>query len=193
MTSGGAGGAMLPRLLARLLRTVLVFLVVLAFLLLQLHSPAPSATPSGAAPSAEESSAPAPAPASTPPPVPTTPLAPWLSAAVQRLNTEQTVHAPGGGRPAPLQPSDVVVVVQVHTRLDYLRQLIGSLRAARGIESALLVFSHDVFDEAVNAEVRRIDFCRFTQVFYPFSLQLHPHSFPGQSNQDCARDVTRDR
>ncbi|XP_043232122.1 alpha-1,6-mannosyl-glycoprotein 2-beta-N-acetylglucosaminyltransferase-like [Amphibalanus amphitrite] len=185
---------MLPRLLARLLRTALVFLLVLAFLLLQLHSPAPSAAPAGAEPSEGSSpSEPSSSPVSTAPPPPTTPLSPWLAGTVERLNDEQVVRAPGGGEPAPLQPSDVVIVIQVHTRLDYLRQLIGSLRAARGIETVLLVFSHDVFDEAVNAEVRRVDFCRFIQVFYPFSLQLHPHTFPGQSAQDCARDMTRDR
>ena len=27
------------------------------------------------------------------------------------------------------------------------------------------------------------------QIFYPFSLQTHPNTFPGESPQDCPRDV----
>ena len=26
------------------------------------------------------------------------------------------------------------------------------------------------------------------QIFYPYSLQTHPHTFPGESPQDCPRD-----
>jgi len=81
----------------------------------------------------------------------------------------------------------------VHTRLDYLRQLILSLRAARDIEHALIVFSHDVYDQEINRAVEEVDFCRVMQIFYPFSLQLHQTTFPGQDPADCQRDMARPR
>ena len=61
---------------------------------------------------------------------------------------------------------------------------------------------------------RSIDFARLVQIFYPFSLQTHPHSFPGdfifrtirslkscnfqlnflgESPKDCPRDAKPDR
>lgn len=55
--------------------------------------------------------------------------------------------------------STVVIVVQVHSRIDYLRYLIDSLRKARFIEQALLVFSHDYFDDDINELIASIDFC----------------------------------
>uniref|UniRef100_A0A1I7YTJ3 Alpha-1,6-mannosyl-glycoprotein 2-beta-N-acetylglucosaminyltransferase n=1 Tax=Steinernema glaseri TaxID=37863 RepID=A0A1I7YTJ3_9BILA len=64
----------------------------------------------------------------------------------------------------------VVIIVQVHSRLRYLRGLIESLRATVGIEKALLVFSHDIVAEPLNDLVRSIRFCRVIQIFYPFSV-----------------------
>jgi len=89
--------------------------------------------------------------------------------------------------------STIVIVIQVHNRLVYLRQLIESLRIARDIENTLLVFSHDVWDASINRLVRSIKFARLVQIFYPFSLQTHPHSFPGESPKDCPRDAKPDR
>ena len=43
---------------------------------------------------------------------------------------------------------------QVHNRVIYLRQLVASLKLARGIQDTLLVFSHDVWDPEINALVR---------------------------------------
>jgi len=93
----------------------------------------------------------------------------------------------------PISNSTIVIVIQVHNRLVYLRQLIESLRIARDIDKTLLVFSHDVWDVAINRLVRSIDFARLVQIFYPFSLQTHPHSFPGESPKDCPRDAKPDR
>jgi len=93
----------------------------------------------------------------------------------------------------PITNSTIVIVIQVHNRLVYLRQLIESLRIARDIENTLLVFSHDVWDVSINRLVRSIKFARLVQIFYPFSLQTHPHSFPGESPKDCPRDAKPDR
>lgn len=89
----------------------------------------------------------------------------------------------------PLQNESLVIVIQVHTRLMYLRHMIISLAEAEGIDTALLVFSHDYYDEEINALVRSIDFCKVIQIFYPYSIQTHPKEFPGESLNDCPRNI----
>lgn len=79
----------------------------------------------------------------------------------------------------PLMNDSVIIVVQVHMRITYLRHLIVSLAQARDISRTLLIFSHDFYDEEINQLVQSIDFCRVMQIFYPFSIQTHPNEFPG--------------
>ncbi|KRT84641.1 hypothetical protein AMK59_1483, partial [Oryctes borbonicus] len=81
---------------------------------------------------------------------------------------------------------------QVHDRIKYLRHLIVSLAQAQDISQALLVFSHDIYDEEINNLVQSIDFCKVMQFFYPFSIQLHPNEFPGADPNDCPRDIKRE-
>eukprot|EP00088_Acartia_fossae_P004770 TRINITY_DN12067_c0_g1_i4.p1 TRINITY_DN12067_c0_g1~~TRINITY_DN12067_c0_g1_i4.p1 ORF type:complete len:517 (-),score=99.95 TRINITY_DN12067_c0_g1_i4:174-1724(-) len=82
-----------------------------------------------------------------------------------------------------------VIAVQVHNRVQYLRQLLESLREARGIDQTLLIFSHDVYQDDINSMVRSINFTRVLQIFYPFSIQTHPYTFPGESSKDCPRNA----
>lgn len=84
----------------------------------------------------------------------------------------------------------IVIVVQVHNRIFYLKLLIESLSNVRGIENVLLIFSHDLFDLKINRLIEEIKFCKVLQIFLPYSLQLYPNSFPGQSPNDCARDIS---
>lgn len=86
----------------------------------------------------------------------------------------------------------IVIVIQVHDRLEYLRQLIRSFSVAAGIDQTLLIFSHDVWDSKLNDLIRSIDFCLVLQIFYPLSLQTHRGVFPGESPQDCARDARKE-
>lgn len=81
---------------------------------------------------------------------------------------------------------------QVHTRITYLRHLIVSLAQAKEIETALLIFSHDFYDDDINDLVESIDFCKTMQIFYPYAIQTHPHSFPGASPLDCQRDMNKE-
>ncbi|XP_065216010.1 alpha-1,6-mannosyl-glycoprotein 2-beta-N-acetylglucosaminyltransferase [Planococcus citri] len=89
----------------------------------------------------------------------------------------------------PLQNDSLVIVIQVHNRLMYLRHTIISLAQAEGIENALLVFSHDYYDEEINSIIQSIDFCKVMQIFYPYSIQTHPNEFPGESKNDCPRNI----
>lgn len=84
-------------------------------------------------------------------------------------------------------------MLQVHDRITYLRHLIVSLAQARDISEVLLVFSHDFYDEEINALIQSVDFCKVVQIFYPYSIQTHPREFPGEDPQDCPRDITRDQ
>lgn len=82
-------------------------------------------------------------------------------------------------------------LLQVHTRIQYLRETIYSLSKARGIEDAILIFSHDYYDTEINSFIRGIDFCKTIQIFFPYSSQIYTKIFPGQSPYDCP-DITRD-
>lgn len=93
----------------------------------------------------------------------------------------------------PVLNDTLIIVIQVHTRIAYLRHLIVSLAQARGIEKALLVFSHDFYDEGINALVRSVDFCKVMQVFYPSSIQTHPDIFPGDDPNDCPRNIKKEQ
>ncbi|XP_058974880.1 alpha-1,6-mannosyl-glycoprotein 2-beta-N-acetylglucosaminyltransferase isoform X1 [Musca domestica] len=93
----------------------------------------------------------------------------------------------------PLQNDSVIIVIQVHTRIIYLRHLIVSLAQARDISRVLLIFSHDFYDEDINDLVQSIDFCKVMQIFYPYSIQTHPNEFPGVDPDDCPRDIKKDQ
>lgn len=89
--------------------------------------------------------------------------------------------------------STIVIVVQVHNRTEYLRHLVNSLRKAAEIEHTLLIFSHDYYSDELNDIVASIDFCLVAQIFYPYSLQIHPTEFPGEDPKDCPRNVNKEQ
>lgn len=81
----------------------------------------------------------------------------------------------------------------MHKRINYLKYLVNSLSHAKDIYKVLLVFSHDVYEKEINDFVQAIDFCKVIQIFYPHSLQTHPHTFPGKDPNDCPRNITKDK
>ncbi|XP_017848208.1 alpha-1,6-mannosyl-glycoprotein 2-beta-N-acetylglucosaminyltransferase isoform X1 [Drosophila busckii] len=93
----------------------------------------------------------------------------------------------------PLQNDSVIIVIQVHTRISYLRHLIVSLAQARDISKSLLVFSHDYYDDDINDLVQQIDFCKVLQIFYPYSIQTHPNEYPGVDPNDCPRNIKKEQ
>ncbi|CAB3226933.1 unnamed protein product [Arctia plantaginis] len=72
-----------------------------------------------------------------------------------------------------------IIVIQVHNDVYLFKQLLDSLRTAHSIASALLIFSHDVFETKMNQAVHTVNFARYMQIFYPYSIQLHPFVYPG--------------
>ncbi|XP_028295759.1 alpha-1,6-mannosyl-glycoprotein 2-beta-N-acetylglucosaminyltransferase [Gouania willdenowi] len=87
---------------------------------------------------------------------------------------------------------ELVLVVQVHNRPAYLRLLIRSLEKAAEVQRFLLIFSHDYVTEEMNSVVQGIRFCKVLQIYFPFSTQLFPSSFPGPDPRDCPRDASKD-
>lgn len=90
-----------------------------------------------------------------------------------------------------------IIVIQVHANVYYFKQLLASLKSAYAISEALLIFSHDVYDHEVNKAVHSVNFAKYMQIFYPYSIQLHPNVFPGyerepQKGKSTERPVTRD-
>uniref|UniRef100_A0A3Q3XC81 Uncharacterized protein n=1 Tax=Mola mola TaxID=94237 RepID=A0A3Q3XC81_MOLML len=113
---------------------------------------------------------------------------PQLASSVYAANYKQHV------RNADKFPGDpqLVLVVQVHNKHEYLRLLIRSLERAAEVHSFFLIFSHDYFTEEINAIVHEITFCKVLQIYFPFSTQLYPTEFPGKDPRDCPRDISKD-
>ncbi|CAH1783091.1 unnamed protein product [Owenia fusiformis] len=86
----------------------------------------------------------------------------------------------------------VVIVVQVHNRLEYLLHLLNSLRNVPNVHRVLLVISHDYYSNEVNAIVHSINFCPVIQIFLPYTIQLYSNSFPGDDPNDCPRDIKKE-
>ncbi|XP_020293474.1 alpha-1,6-mannosyl-glycoprotein 2-beta-N-acetylglucosaminyltransferase isoform X1 [Pseudomyrmex gracilis] len=110
---------------------------------------------------------------------------------IERANEEQKVYNEEAF--GPLASDAPIIVIQVHTRLTYLRHLIVSLAQAKDIEQALLVFSHDIWHPDINYLVQSVDFCRVMQIFYPHSIQTHPRTFPGEGPNDCPRNIRKEQ
>jgi hypothetical protein len=69
----------------------------------------------------------------------------------------------------PLKQNDIVIIVQVHNRVNYLSALIKSLEQTKHINEVLLVFSHDIYDNQINSIVNSIKFCKVSQTLFSFN------------------------
>lgn len=87
-----------------------------------------------------------------------------IKSEIDKINREQFIHNlhKFGLK---LRTDSVVMVVQVHDRAQYLQMLVDSLRKVKKIEETLVIFSHDVYSEALNKIVQSIDFCPVSIVF----------------------------
>lgn len=100
---------------------------------------------------------------------------------MKKLNHQQRVL--NADKFPPLSNSDgLVLIVQVHKRENYLKQLFESLKRAKGIEKVLLVISHDYFYDDMNAMVESVDFCRVSWfIFKSTNDKLYKHILVLQS------------
>ena len=118
---------------------------------------------------------------------------PLLSEDIKRVNTEQKVMNQDIFGPLDSNKTSVVIIVQVHDRINYLRYLIKSLSIAKGINETLIIFSHDIWDDEMNTLVGSIKFAKVLQIFYPYSIQTHENIFPGDSPNDCPNGISKEQ
>uniref|UniRef100_A0AC34RIP0 Alpha-1,6-mannosyl-glycoprotein 2-beta-N-acetylglucosaminyltransferase n=1 Tax=Panagrolaimus sp. JU765 TaxID=591449 RepID=A0AC34RIP0_9BILA len=90
-----------------------------------------------------------------------------------------------------LDKVSIVLIVQVHNRAEYLKLLIDSLEKVKGIEKALIVFSHDIYHPPVNELILNIKFCQVIQIFYPYTIQIFHNRFPGTDPNDCEEKISK--
>jgi alpha-1,6-mannosyl-glycoprotein beta-1,2-N-acetylglucosaminyltransferase len=109
---------------------------------------------------------------------------------VQRKNREQFMY---NSNLFSSETTRYILLVQVHTRVVYLKKFIEMLQRVELINQTLLIFSHDFIDPEINILVTNITFAPVIQIFYPFSQQLYPDEFPGLDPDDCPRDLAKYR
>lgn len=91
-----------------------------------------------------------------------------------------------------MNPEFPVIVIFVDKYKANFKYLLASLQHVVGIANVLIIFSHSRFDENVNSLIKAIDFARVIQIYYPYSLQVHPDKFPGYQKGDCTPDMAMD-
>jgi len=70
----------------------------------------------------------------------------------------------------PLKQNDIVIIVQVHNRVNYLSALIKSFEKTKYINEVLIVFSHDIYDNQINSIVNSIKFCKVSHTLFAFII-----------------------
>lgn len=103
---------------------------------------------------------------------------------INLINERQTVH--NMQYLGPVKKSIPILVIQVHANPFYLRVMLDSLKMVMGITKSLLIFSHDYFDYEINRLIKDIKFAKYMQIFYPYSVQMHPKVFPGNDTRYCS-------
>ena len=85
-----------------------------------------------------------------------------LRTVVKNLNVEQLIY--NREKLKGLPKDYVVIIVQVHKRVEYFKELLDSLQRSKGIENVLLVISHDYYTDEMNALIRMIKFCPVSEI-----------------------------
>ena len=73
---------------------------------------------------------------------------------------------------------DLVMIVQVHRRTEYLKMLVESLRNARDISKVLLVVSFDYYDEELFSVVDKIDICKVIILLFLVGWKINVYCQP---------------
>ncbi|PZC71680.1 hypothetical protein B5X24_HaOG212753 [Helicoverpa armigera] len=101
---------------------------------------------------------------------------------IKWFNTRQVVNNNELGS---IDNQTYVIVIQCHSNIYLLQQLLSSLRRAFFINTALIIFSHDHYSYKMNQLIKTVNFAKYMQIFYPYSMQLHPNAFPGAEPKSC--------
>lgn len=85
----------------------------------------------------------------------------------------------------PLTEDTVVIVIPIQVVTIQIKFLIISLAKARGIEGALIVFSHSYYHEGTNRFIQGLKFCKIMQIYYPHPIKVFDDQFPAFNRKDC--------
>lgn len=112
---------------------------------------------------------------------------------IRDINKKQSTKNPDQYKN--LLPSSSVVVIQVHHEVDVelFKILLFSLKSSTAILTSLLIFSHDYYDDKINTLIEEVGFVSYTRIYYPYSTQLFPDTFPGDDEKLCTDDFHCER
>ena len=86
----------------------------------------------------------------------------------------------------------LVLLIQVHNRLQHLEQLLESLEQNQFIRDTLIITSHDLYSPHIHELVTSVRYTRVIPIYYPYSQQLHNNTFPGPDPNDCPKRMQRE-
>ena len=86
----------------------------------------------------------------------------------------------------------LVLLIQVHDRLQHLEQLLDSLEQNNRIQDTLVITSHDFYSQQIHELVTSVRYTRVIPIYYPYSQQLHSNTFPGTDPNDCPKSIGRE-
>lgn len=89
-----------------------------------------------------------------------------------------------------ISPKTLIILIQVHDRLQNLKSLVQSLSTVKYVNQTLIIFSHDYYNETINSFINEIKFAPVMQIFYPYMLQIYNEQYPGKSKNDCHVNMT---
>lgn len=78
-----------------------------------------------------------------------------------------------------ISDSTIVIVVMVHSRHEYFKNFLDSLRDVKDIGKHILIISQDYISNELENLISTIDFVVYAQIFCPASTQLNEGKFPG--------------
>lgn len=105
---------------------------------------------------------------------------------LEKINEEEEIHHKDKYI---VNVTTLIIVIQVHDRSFYLEHLLKSLENVKGISKCMIIFSHDYFHNETSAIIQNTYFTKYMEIYYPYSIQMHPRVFPGQDVKFCSKNM----
>lgn len=83
------------------------------------------------------------------------------------------------------EPFEFIIIVQVHSRHDFLEFLLSTIEKQSNLENALLVISTDISNSEVEQVISKIEFMNHVHIVFPNSAQFYSGEFPATTPNDC--------
>lgn len=93
----------------------------------------------------------------------------------------------------PITENTVVILIPIQVITIQMKFLLISLAKVRGIDEALIIFSHTHYHEETNKFIRSLKFCKVMQVFYPYPIRVFTDQFPAFTAKDCPHNMPKEQ